>query len=595
MSTEADRRAHGASRIPFEALVEVGGALGPSFEAQAVNISEAGMQLRTAYLPEAGQPLTCRFDAGPGQSVLASGEVVWAEQAGKGGEFAIRFTDIDPESVDVLRRMCGVAAEAAPAAAGSKVRLHIDGLNSPMRARIKDSHRAEVTVGSDLGFLQVGKDLELEDAETGTKRPARIDRVDVIVDPTSHIPQLVVTLRYAEAGASTGDVDDGAGEGAPIDVHEDAGGQPHEMAMPSRRGVSASSHDDGDLESAQRAAGQMKGAFARGMSSIGPAFAKIATRAKTTVALIAAKRGEGAKDDAAMPRRTTAPAPGGGLHTAGRRVIRGDSSNDSQSEDAIMEPTSKFPKRKVAIAGAVAMAVILGAFAMRSPSTPATPTAGAETSTTTTVDANHLTSPAIPKLESISANLAAPPATQGAAPMMPNATPMGMGNMPDMDTSPAMTADDKATKGSKKGGKITPFGNGPVAHGNVLRLKMDGPIEAIQGAQQPTGFTVKLPNRKSIEAAGPLAARDARIASIKVTNDGAGAELTVTFKDGVPNYQVRAKGDYLEISLAPLGKPKADKLAKKDGASKHHGAIANKKHGDKSASEKTGDKSPDKH
>src|SRR5271167_1727268 len=47
MSTE-DRRAPGATRTPFEGLVEVGGALGPSFEAQAVNVSEEGMQMRTA-------------------------------------------------------------------------------------------------------------------------------------------------------------------------------------------------------------------------------------------------------------------------------------------------------------------------------------------------------------------------------------------------------------------------------------------------------------------------------------------------------------------------------------------------------------------
>jgi hypothetical protein len=91
MSTE-DRRAPGTSRIPFDGLVEVGGAMGPSFEAQAINVSEDGMLLRTAYLPEAGQPLTCRFDAGPGESVLASGEVVWSQGAEKGGEFAIRFS-----------------------------------------------------------------------------------------------------------------------------------------------------------------------------------------------------------------------------------------------------------------------------------------------------------------------------------------------------------------------------------------------------------------------------------------------------------------------------------------------------------------------
>ena len=100
---------------------------------------------------------------------------------------------------------------------------------------------------------------------------------------------------------------------------------------------------------------------------------------------------------------------------------------------------------------------------------------------------------------------------------------------------------------------MTPFGNGPVHHGNVLHLKMDGAIESIEGAQQPTGFAVKIPGRKSLEAAGPLAARDSRIAAIKVSNDGAGAELTVAFKDGVPNYQVSGKGDTLVISLAPAG------------------------------------------
>ena len=98
-----------------------------------------------------------------------------------------------------------------------------------------------------------------------------------------------------------------------------------------------------------------------------------------------------------------------------------------------------------------------------------------------------------------------------------------------------------------------PFSNGAVSHGNVLRLKMDGDIEKIEGDGQPTGFTVVIPGRRSLEPAAPLAARDGRIASIRVTNDGSGAELTVAFKDGVPNYLVRAKGDVLEIVLAPTG------------------------------------------
>jgi hypothetical protein len=122
--------------------------------------------------------------------------------------------------------------------------------------------------------------------------------------------------------------------------------------------------------------------------------------------------------------------------------------------------------------------------------------------------------------------------------------------------------DPSAGASHKKHAHVAPFGNGPVHHGNVLHLKLDGAIESIEGAQQPTGFAVKVPGRKSLEAAGPLAARDSRIAAIKVSNDTAGAELTVAFKDGVPNYQVSAKGDTLVISLAPPGS--IDKVAKKD-------------------------------
>src|SRR5260370_33527587 len=99
MSTE-ERRAPGATRSAFDALVEVGGALGPTFEAQAVNVSEEGIQLRTAYLPETGQPLTCRFDAGPGQSVLASREGVWAPGAAKSGEVGVQLQGGDAESTE---------------------------------------------------------------------------------------------------------------------------------------------------------------------------------------------------------------------------------------------------------------------------------------------------------------------------------------------------------------------------------------------------------------------------------------------------------------------------------------------------------------
>lgn len=250
-----------------------------------------------------------------------------------------------------------------------------------------------------------------------------------------------------------------------------------------------------------------------------------------------------------------------------------------------MEPKFKVTKRKVAIAGAVVVALTLGVIAMRKPQ--AQPSASADNATpTSAAGAPVLTAtahlPMLPKLaDPVPANLGAPPPMAGAqgAP----GGPMVMGGVPTIEPTAGATAGDK----KKKNGKVTPFGNGTVSHGNILHLKMDGAIDQIQGAQQPTGFTVKIPGRKSIEAAGPLAARDGRIAAVKVTNDPAGAELTFTFKDGVPSYQVRAKGDVLEISLAPAGKAHGDKdkqVAKKGGGAKKHGPIAKKK-----------DNAPDKH
>jgi len=540
MSTE-DRRAPGASRIPFDGLVEVGGAMGPAFEAQAVNISEEGMLLRTAYLPEAGQPLTCRFDAGPGQSVLAAGEVVWAQGAEKGGEFAIRFTDMDPESVEALKRACGLGAEAAPPAqAGSKVRLHIEGLASPMRAKIKDAHASEITVGSDLGFLQVGRQLELEDAQSGNKRPANIDRVEVAVDPTSNVPQLVVTLRYSDAQGEA----DAAREDSP---------------PAKRRPAPAEAQPADEQASIDEESIRMKGTVARSIARIGPAFERFAQRAKTTIALLASRRGMKI-DDGAAPRRTTAPAPGGGLHTSGRRVVRGE---PGAPEDVLPKPRVEITRRRAAIAGGVMIAAIVGAIAIKK--------------------SHHEASPPVataPATETAAAN--APPVTpiptQAPAPLPPVPpidTGTSLGGAPPAGGSMASADEPFETggRGSHKhhGGKAAPFGNGPVHHGNVLHLKMDGPIEAIEGAQQPTGFAVKLPGRKSLEAAGPLASRDSRIAAIKVSNDSAGAELTVAFKDGVPNYLVTAKGDTLNIALAPIGS--VDKVANKNGGDKggkHH-------------------------
>jgi hypothetical protein len=580
MSKESDRRAPGAARVAFDGMVEVGGSLGPSFEARAIDLSGEGMHLATAYLPDIGQPVTCRFDVGGGAQVVAAGEVLWREDQGDGGEFGIRFTNLDGASASALERiLSGPTDPGAPpdAPVGAKVRLHIDGLASPMRARVKDSLGPMVTAFSELGFLQMGKPLDLEDTTSGSKRPAIIDRVSIEVEPENRIPQLVVTLLYDD---EAGRADRSAPEEAVIHMpmpepmhaddvaqayearaESDEGGAPADAAepLPAPKATAFSANISADAapqatlddDASPEPMTKLKGAIARGATAFGPAMSKLATRAKTTVALLAAKRRGGSGDDVAIPmRRTTAPPPDGALHTSGRKVVRGEPAVEAEETGA---PKFKVNRKRAMAIGAIGVAAILAGVALRKPAPPVAATAAPVAAT--------------------AALAAAPVQAQEPAPQPTMTSPFANAAGDNAAMAGGADFDDEGAEPASpvahgKKGKPASFGNGPVGKGNVLRLKMDGPIDRILGAAQPTGFAVVIPGRKSLDAAGPLAARDPRIASIEVANEGNGAQLTVAFKDGVPNYKVRAKGSSLEIVLA---NPKGEARAKHSTKKKRHG------------------------
>ncbi|MBI4700277.1 MAG: PilZ domain-containing protein [Deltaproteobacteria bacterium] len=209
--TAADRRDSRARRVEFGAFVEVGAGEAGGFEAESLDVSTEGMRLRTAYLPSPGQTLVCRFD-GVGGDVVAEGEVAWCKQQARGGELGVRFSRLDANGAALLRDLCAGQAEAAAEALpeppsadpneaqpGARVRLHIQGLGSPMRARVRDVAGGEVLIGSNLEFLRVGRDVQLEDVERGARRVALIEHVAVEIDPESNVPQLVVALRYEDA------------------------------------------------------------------------------------------------------------------------------------------------------------------------------------------------------------------------------------------------------------------------------------------------------------------------------------------------------------------------------------------------------------
>lgn len=548
-----DRRAPGTTRIPFEAFVEVGGAhdghpFGPTFEAQAVDLSAEGIQLRTAYLPEIGQPLTCRFEAGPSETVIAVGEVIWRRDQGRGGEFGVRFLDLDAASADALARLLQMASNPNRPA-GAKVRLHIEGLASPMRARVKESNDGAVTAYSELGFLKVGKALELEDANTGSKRPAHIDRVEIELDNDTQVPQLVVALRYNEAGR----VPEASSSLSPMTTSKEQTPEPStidedgSMDAAPPRSAPADVQENAD-ESLEEISSKMKGGFARRAARVAPAVNQLWGRAKKTVSILANKsRSRG--DDAIPLRRVTSPPPGGGLHTAGRKVVRGE-----VEAPHVAEPAWKKHKTKLAVGAMGGVALVLAAVALHKPqaSAPAAttpePVAAAPAAGQTDPIANTtLNAATVPGMTAPGMTpQALPPATQPlASPPIATTAPA----MPSGDMQEPSDADDGPSPDKKKT-KVAPFTNGNVRHGNMLTLRMDGAVEKIHGATTPTGFTVTIPGRRSLEAAAPLAQKDPRIASIRVANESNGAELTVAFKDGVPHYTVRAKGDQLQIVLA---------------------------------------------
>ncbi len=540
-ATDPERREAEGDRVPFEGVVEVGGALGPSFEAQAIDLSKEGIHLRTAYLPELGQPLTCRIEVG-GEVVLAAGEVVWRQAEDRGGEFGMRFTELDAASAAALRKVVSVEPAFAVSEAGTRVRLHIEGLGSPMRARVKGSAAEGLVVGSELGFLQVGKELELEDARTGGKRGARIHRVSVEVNPETQIPQLVVSLRYDVTDADVpveagGPVAKAGPEDTPEpsviddeDPHATVRGTGH-SAPPGARAarIRTDEAEDDPFGPMRSGVGE---AFHRASASVGPALGRLGAQAKTALGLVAARARKAASRDDSPPltRRTTAPAPAGGLHATGRKVVRAE-----HSAASALAETSPMPvtKRRLAAGSALAIAGVLVFVALRKPA----------------VTAQNTSAPD----PSAAAAAAAPPPASAASVLPATTSSLNPAPPAPAEEPPAAVVKDDS-HGHKKPLHVTPFGTGAVGHANVLHLKMDGVIEKIEGATTPTGFSVVIPDRRSLEAAAPLAARDSRIAAIRVTNEANGAELAVSFKDGVPNYQVRAKGDSLEILLAPQGK-----------------------------------------
>jgi hypothetical protein len=96
------------------------------------------------------------------------------------------------------------------------------------------------------------------------------------------------------------------------------------------------------------------------------------------------------------------------------------------------------------------------------------------------------------------------------------------------------------------------IGSSEVRTGTMLRMRMDGNLTGISGGVG-TGNTIviRMPGRRSLDLAAPLVRQDARLVNAGVYNRASGAELTLRFREAVPQFSARARGNTLEIVLAP--------------------------------------------
>ena len=620
MTQAQERRTEGQGRMPVETLVEVvGNEPGiPAFEAESVDVSARGMHLRTAYLPDEGAPLVCRFED-DGREIVVEGVVAWRREGARGGEFGVEFTALDARSVDALSELChgGDKAEAAaekpsaavepPHGSGTKVRLHIDGLGSPMKARVRSGNQGRVQVGSNLEFLKVGRRLEIEDLEHGGRRTAHIDSVNVAIDPETNVPQLVVALRYEGAP--------GEAETTPEPSVADLSGElsPRTLRIPG---------DDVSLDSAGRADHQIEDEGDREVEALRGKLGVAATHAgeaamsagKRMAALsgtaatslsgwlrgASAKVADIAKREKAPQRRTTAPAPTQVASDGQRlRPQSGERTEASAAPKAGFAAAqgawTNLPKKKKVMASAAGVAVMLATIVALAthhgapppgadaalpqaepavvgaavPAAAAAPAPAAEPAPNALSEANGVVSADVPLFG------ATPMATMEPAPLAPPPSAAGVSEeaaeKAEAKASVSAAADDEGfpEESDSKSGKakaskpedVAPWGRGKLNNPVIHRLRLDSAGDALQGALQPTGFTVVVPNRKVMEQGATIAKRDPRIARVRTVNTPNGAQITFQFKDGVPAYRARLRRDFIEFLIGAAEPKKAEKPA----------------------------------
>jgi hypothetical protein len=621
-----------------------------AWQADSVEMSLGGMSLRATVLPEVGELLGMRFKGEPNATVSTRAEVVWAEDKGpRAGAFGVRFIDLPAGAQKSLQRMLAnavvedVQTGLTLPPPDARVKLLIQGMDAPLRARVRSADDGEMVVGSDLSFLKLGDKVDIDGS--GSKLSGVIDEVDVEVDPKTRIPRLVLTIdlgtrkKRKEFGVAPTVLAD-----SPHTTNTDAQTARTKAAREPVRPVKTALVEDEytvelkDSKPVSRRAAQpthVLGAEAedatesRGSAELSldeppPGWLTQGMRGmRNAVDHVSENAGPGVRRalDVVGGLKNRVFGKGNAMSTSdddvddnasSHRGLRPQHPETSTDGDATMSQTGKRNKKVglYAVVGLV-MAAAIVAYASTSgpkvetphpqvavgteataeapvPGTdpsaqpgeaqpgdsanlnaqqprwattqnPNTPDlAAAATSPNAQVEGSQPViqyAPARPmRAPGVAVNrpMAQRPMAAPARPMMQQRVVVQQPNQRVVIQQPSQRVAMAPQAVQQAPARPVVFGNPSVRNGTVLRLRMDGPIAVIYGVgARGAQITLSVPGRHSLDAAAPFVSQDARIARAAVLNSGAGANLTLSFREAAPPFVARSHGNVLELVLAP--------------------------------------------
>lgn len=614
MKSPEDRRSPHVKRVSLAALVDICSQAGEGspFQAESCNVSGRGMQVRTSFLPEIGEELVCRLNLDD-EEVLVEGRVAWRAEGEDSGEFGVQFTALDADSAHLLQSLGEVQQEESPAAShgvdfeedeaeaehhlrsGSRVRLHIDGLGAPMKACVHEGNQRKLRVGSSLEFLKVGRNLQVEDLGGGESRGAQVDAVNVVINPATSVPELVVQLRYEGVTPTP----------APAETQDRPDFDDEAFAQPARASVASDDTldelDDDEAAPWEPAAEALRERLGGAVSSAGEAAQKatgllgsLAQSARAQVAAVREKRA--AKNESAekplraqskrvrnesrssLPdgkrrvqssRRQSRTAPShlrSGIHDLGlasqapRRQQR--SSQKSESDVAV----SQAPKRKLGapvLFGAAFLVFAGSAVAFRGLGDSGEEVAAASAKAEENAVAAKTDTP--PQKV---AQAAAPAKAEPEASVVAEVPLFGPQAMAVKPAEPAPSRKDSAAAEKRAAAaavadeswdepapvaetaEAKPWGRGRLYLPTIHRIRLDGAGTSLSGAVNQDGFTVVVPGRKAMESGKAIQKRDKRIMAVETNNNSGGATVKFEFRGSVPPYRVRLRKDFLEFLIS---------------------------------------------